>query len=189
MSKPPIPMPVQGEFQKCIEQVAAASPGTWQVREGRDPSQFFVQAPRLSPEHPYDIEVLGEDDTLYPTRRADADAIVGLVNFVRKFGPELAGALEILRATTTPIDPQVLVEADVASHNLRKIRYEDQADAIDTLIKAAPRVEMVSVQEAWVAAGGNPGIKPDRAELFETLRMMDEAVDEADEAPRPRPGM
>lgn len=56
---------------------ARSTPGKWFVRElPKNPEKFFVQAPRISPEHPYDIEVLGEDDTLYPTRRADADFIV-----------------------------------------------------------------------------------------------------------------
>jgi hypothetical protein len=39
--------------------------------------------------------------------------------------------------------------------------------------------EYVSVQEAWEAAGGNPGIKANRTELLEALRLMDEADDEA----------
>lgn len=147
MAKTTPSTPVQQSFQRCLEQAAVASPGTWRVREGADASQFFIQAPRLDPQHPYDIEVLGEDDTLYPTRRADADAIVGLMNFVRQFGPELAGALEVLRATSTPINSDVAPLAQVASNNLRRIRYEDQADAIDALIQVAPKIEMISIQE------------------------------------------
>ena len=38
----------------------------------------------------------------------------------------------------------------------------------------------VLVQEAWQAAGGNPGIKATREDLLEALRLMDEAEDEAE---------
>ena len=40
----------------------------------------------------------------------------------------------------------------------------------------------VSIQEAWIAAGGNPGIPATRQELLEVLRAMDEAEEEADVA-------
>jgi hypothetical protein len=61
-----------------LEKLAdAATPGTWEVRSMRGmPS--FIQAPRIDPEHPYDIELLGEDDTLYPTREADLQYIVAV---------------------------------------------------------------------------------------------------------------
>lgn len=39
----------------------------------------------------------------------------------------------------------------------------------------------VSVQEAWEAAGGNPGIRATREELLSTLRMMNEADEERDD--------
>jgi hypothetical protein len=39
---------------------------------------------------------------------------------------------------------------------------------------------MVSVREAWEAAGGNPGITPTRAELFEALRQLDQVCDDVD---------
>lgn len=38
----------------------------------------------------------------------------------------------------------------------------------------------VSIQEAWIAAGGNPDIPATRQELLEVLRAMDEAEEEAD---------
>ena len=41
--------------------------------------------------------------------------------------------------------------------------------------------DRVSVQEAWEASGGNPGIKATREELLSTLRMMSEAEDEWDD--------
>ncbi len=39
---------------------------------------------------------------------------------------------------------------------------------------------MVPVQEAWKAAGGNPGIAASRQELLESLRLMNQAESEAD---------
>jgi hypothetical protein len=41
--------------------------------------------------------------------------------------------------------------------------------------------ETITVQEAWEAAGGNPGIKATKQELLDALRVMDEAVDECDD--------
>lgn len=63
--------------QKLLKLLEYATPGKWFVREHPgNQERFFVQAPRLQPTDPYDIEVLGDDDTLYPTRRHDADFIV-----------------------------------------------------------------------------------------------------------------
>lgn len=55
----------------------AATPGPWRVRRGVGLPGLpgFVEAPRLSPSHPFDIEVLGEDDTLYSTRDADLEMV------------------------------------------------------------------------------------------------------------------
>lgn len=39
--------------------------------------------------------------------------------------------------------------------------------------------ETITIQEAWEAAGGNPGIKASRQELLDALKAMDEAVDES----------
>lgn len=36
---------------------------------------------------------------------------------------------------------------------------------------------MISIQAAWEAAGGNPGIKTSREELLDALRALDEAFD------------
>lgn len=61
-----------------LEQLAdAATPGTWAIRSARGMTPF-VQAPRIDPDHPYDIELLGEDETLYPTRDADLEYVVAV---------------------------------------------------------------------------------------------------------------
>ena len=51
--------------------------------------------------------------------------------------------------------------------------------------KAAPAVPdtHISVQEAWEAAGGNPGIKASKADLIIALKTLDTVCDEADAAP------
>lgn len=61
------------------------TPIPWIVREHPDnKSEFFVQGPRLKPEHPYDVEIMADDhgNELYPTevKRADAEFIVRAVN-------------------------------------------------------------------------------------------------------------
>ena len=43
---------------------------------------------------------------------------------------------------------------------------------------AAP--EQIGVQEAWEAAGGNPGIKADRQQLIDALKMLDGSNEDAD---------
>jgi hypothetical protein len=87
------------ERESSLRRLAeAATPGQWMVRRlMREPSLddkleahmsgapvpdaievgCFVQAPRLKPTDPYDIEVLGDDrnEELYPTWRADVDYI------------------------------------------------------------------------------------------------------------------
>jgi hypothetical protein len=51
----------------------AATPGVWFVRHSKNQENlFFVQAPRIKPTDPYDVEVLGDDTALYPTKLADA---------------------------------------------------------------------------------------------------------------------
>lgn len=61
-----------------LEQLAdAATPGTWAIRSHRGMTPF-IQAPRIDPAHPYDIELLGEDETLYPTRDADLAYVVAV---------------------------------------------------------------------------------------------------------------
>ena len=41
----------------------------------------------------------------------------------------------------------------------------------------------ISVQEAWEAAGGNPGITATKEELIDALKLLDEVCDEADDTP------
>jgi len=53
----------------------------WRIRaHPGNPDDFFIQADRNRPDHPYDIEVLGDDtnSVLYPVeqKRADAELIV-----------------------------------------------------------------------------------------------------------------
>jgi hypothetical protein len=69
-----------------IEQLLAnITPGQWTIRESpMGDGRFFVQAPRVDPKHPYDIEVLGEDDSLYPTKRGDAEFIAKAPEIVRQ---------------------------------------------------------------------------------------------------------
>lgn len=57
------------------ERVEKATPGPWGHRVHPNGVQSFVQAPRLKPDHPYDIEILGEDrnEELYPPAQALAD--------------------------------------------------------------------------------------------------------------------
>jgi hypothetical protein len=45
---------------------------------------------------------------------------------------------------------------------------------------AAPADETISIQDAWEAAGGNPGIKATREQLVTALKFMDGANDDAD---------
>lgn len=51
---------------------------------------------------------------------------------------------------------------------------------IYTSAPAAAQAETLTLQEAWEAAGGNPGIKPSRDDVLTTLRMLDRVCDEAD---------
>ena len=48
-----------------------ATPGAWTHRQLDPDDSGFVQAPRSDPQHPYDIEILGDDENLYPTKAAD----------------------------------------------------------------------------------------------------------------------
>jgi hypothetical protein len=53
------------------------------------------------------------------------------------------------------------------------------------VLRGEPGPAVISIQEAWEAAGGNPGITPGKEELLTALRLLDEVCDEAD---RPGPG-
>lgn len=85
-----------------IELARRATPGTWFIREAPRGNGFFIQAPRINPEDGYDIEILGEDDTQYPTRRADAESIVGLITLMRTHGPALLAAARALETGAAP---------------------------------------------------------------------------------------
>lgn len=119
---------MRDEELKELRQLAeAATPGPWTVRRlMREPSledkvtakvegkpevqavevDCFVQAPRLSSEHPYDIQVLGDDrnETLYPTWRADISyvaavdpqTIIGLIDDVTRFEAIAADCLKMV---------------------------------------------------------------------------------------------
>lgn len=52
-------------------------------------------------------------------------------------------------------------------------------------LRAAPVADdgCISVQEAWEAAGGNPGMKASKSDLLDALGMLDKVCDEADTAP------
>jgi hypothetical protein len=58
-----------------------------------------------------------------------------------------------------------------------------------TVIGATPEPERITVQEAWEAAGGNPGIKASKADLLEALRQLDKVCDEATPEPVTRCGI
>lgn len=68
------------------------TPTPWRYRELPHGNDCFVQADRLKPEHPYDIEILGDDtnEDLYPLeqKKADAQRIVACVNALDKFSNE-----------------------------------------------------------------------------------------------------
>lgn len=65
------------DLDRLEELANSATPGTWRIRTMQGQAGF-VQAPRLDPSHPYDIELLGEDETLYPTREADLQYVVAV---------------------------------------------------------------------------------------------------------------
>lgn len=60
-----------------LSQQAAKATKNWRVRfNPADTKDFFVEADRLDPTHPYDIEVMGDDKNprLYPPAQALSDA-------------------------------------------------------------------------------------------------------------------
>lgn len=59
-------------------------------------------------------------------------------------------------------------------------RGDGEIDRIVSLLNEAESGKCLSVQEAWEAAGGNPGIKPSKVDLLDALRMLDKVCDEAD---------
>ena len=65
------------ELDKLEKLYKEATQGVWFVRS-HPRLKSFIQAPRVNPDDPYDIELLGEDDTLYPTRDQDMAFIVAM---------------------------------------------------------------------------------------------------------------
>lgn len=55
-----------------------------------------------------------------------------------------------------------------------------QTDPCPDCVDARRLGATISIQEAWVAAGGNPGVVATRQELLTALRQLDEVCDEAD---------
>lgn len=64
----------------------------------------------------------------------------------------------------------------------------EQLAATPAAALAAGGAEAITVQEAWEAAGGSPGVKATKQELLEALRQLDKVCDEAD-APAVPPGL
>lgn len=94
---------LKSQVEEGLVLLAKTTPGKWKVRElrpfGADGSrdEFFVQAPRIKLDDPYDIEVLGDDISLYPTKRGDADFIVWARNnaeFLINAAAAYAGTME-----------------------------------------------------------------------------------------------
>ena len=110
--------PLDAEVEQVVELFAAATPGEWFIREQPRGTGFFIQAPRLDPDDPYDIEILGEDDTLYPTRRADAQAIVAMQSLLRRRGPEVLAAVRAARGPTPEqqADERALLQEMVSAY-------------------------------------------------------------------------
>lgn len=59
----------------------------------------------------------------------------------------------------------------------------DRCDECRPAPAAPVAADTISIQEAWEAAGGNPGIKATKSELLDALRMLDKVCDEAPAAP------
>lgn len=93
--------------------------------------------------------------------------VPGLLRLVREYG----GA--------TPVD------AARSAELLAQIRAYAMALAAGQPAGAGELVVTLTLQEVWEAAGGNPGIKPSKAEVLEALHMLDEVCDEADTSGAP----
>ena len=63
------------QLRQIEERANKATASPWGVRKRNSEDMGFVQAPRYQPSDPYDIEVLGDDDTLYPTKAHDIEFI------------------------------------------------------------------------------------------------------------------
>jgi hypothetical protein len=85
-----------GKLERALK---LSSQGTW-VKRTNPQLGAFVQAPRADPSHPYDIEVLGDDETLYPTKDGDMDFIVLAHNMM----PELIRAAKLFERLAEHLD-------------------------------------------------------------------------------------
>lgn len=89
---------MRNDLDEIKKRFAASTPGEWVIRRMKPrehmPMISFIQAPRADKKHPYDIEVLGEDVTLYPIRDGDMDFIAAAHRDV----PNLVVEIEALRA-------------------------------------------------------------------------------------------
>ena len=81
------------DLDKLTELYDATTRGPWHVRRG-PPGDAFVEAPRAKPSDPYDIEILGDDENLYPTRDEDVEWIAAMHTAF----PELVVALREFRS-------------------------------------------------------------------------------------------
>lgn len=112
---------------------------------------------------------LAEATERYPDVPRDAWRAISITNI---------GPVELLDITSNQLD--------AAARPIETERKLSQT--------AAPAVaETITIQEAWEAAGGNPGIKATREELVTALRQLDDVCDESDRhdmgsraAPSPR---
>jgi len=83
-------------------------------------------------------------------------------------------------AATVPLK-KLVKEIDAAL----SVAPSPEAPAVDAPPPQQP-AETITIQEAWEAAGGNPGIKATRDELLTALRQLDEVCDAA---PSPKPAV
>lgn len=57
------------------------NPGLMRLRESpRDDGDYYLELPRAKADDPYDIEFMGDDDTLNPYKRGDAERTEELWN-------------------------------------------------------------------------------------------------------------
>ncbi len=69
--------PVNEMVRHLLDLFNKTTKGPWHLRTFPDGKDFFIEAPE--PEERgfgYDIEIMGEDDNGYPTRKADAEFII-----------------------------------------------------------------------------------------------------------------
>jgi len=109
-------MTVPLDLRAVEARLKGATPGPWVIRITPG-LPGFVQAPRLSPSDPYDVEVLGEDDTLYPTRGADME-------FVAHAPKDVAALLAALREVRAALKITLAALQGAA----QEVRYTQRID-------------------------------------------------------------